>query len=149
MSILICYDGSESAKHAVSATAQLLPATPVLLVTAWAPPPSALPDSFGQEADELHGDDDPLIVQARERAREIAEQGRDLALELGLPADAKTVRADSSYWQALLDTAQGNEAELMVLGTRGHHAAESHLLGSVANSVAHHSQIPVMVVPTP
>jgi hypothetical protein len=36
-----------------------------------------------------------------------------------------------------------------VLGTHGHHAVESALLGSVAGAVTHHSPVPVMIVPAP
>ena len=45
--------------------------------------------------------------------------------------------------------AESREADLLVLGARGHGGFTGMLLGSVTNSVAHHAACPVVIVPTP
>ena len=42
---------------------------------------------------------------------------------------------------------QSVDAALLVVGSRGHSAVGSLLLGSVSNYVAHHSSCPVVIVP--
>jgi nucleotide-binding universal stress UspA family protein len=45
--------------------------------------------------------------------------------------------------------AESQEADLVVMGARGHGGFAGMLLGSVTNSVAHHALCPVVIVPTP
>ena len=47
MSILISYDGSPSAKHALAVAAAVMPASRVTLMHVWNPPDPILHDSFG------------------------------------------------------------------------------------------------------
>lgn len=48
---------------------------------------------------------------------------------------------------ALLDAAR--DAELLVVGTRGHGGFSGLLLGSVSQQVSHHAPCPVVIVPRP
>ena len=50
--------------------------------------------------------------------------------------------------ERILQTAQAHGADLIVLGTHGRSGIERLLLGSVAQSVSHHSNIPVLLVRT-
>lgn len=45
--------------------------------------------------------------------------------------------------------AESEEADLLVLGARGHGGFTGLLLGSVTTSVAHHASCPVVIVPQP
>jgi nucleotide-binding universal stress UspA family protein len=149
MSIVICYDGSPSAKHAVSVAHSTLGHKPAVLLHVWSPPAEILADAFSTSAAATG----PSIVElerwALERAQEIAEQGFELARHIGFAVEVRLERNDTSVWRKILDVADETEADLIVVGTRGQTAVQSVLLGSVSNAVVHHSARPVLVVPTP
>jgi len=49
--------------------------------------------------------------------------------------------------RTIVDAAVTKEAELIVMGTRTHSATKQFFMGSTANKVMHHTDIPVLVVP--
>ncbi len=148
MSILLCYDGSPSARQAISVAHQTLGLMPATLLHVWNPPVEFLAAApFGTAS----GEGGPSIAEferlSLERAQEIAQKGQELARELGLTVDTRTERADPSVWQTILGIADETDAELIVIGTRGATAVQSLLLGSVSNALVHHSKRPVLVMP--
>jgi nucleotide-binding universal stress UspA family protein len=147
MSILICYDGSPSAKHAVAVAHATLGHKAATLLHVWNPPAEFAADSFGLPS----SSSGPSIVElerfAVKRGQGVAEEGEQLARRLGLAVEARLVRSDTAVWSTILDVAAETDAELVVIGTRGATAVQSHLLGSVSNAVVHHSERPVLVVP--
>lgn len=149
MTTIICYDGSPSAKRAIMVSARTLRAANAVVLHVWTPPADLLADSFSDPGAIGEMVLPGLEVRVRERADEIAEEGQSLAREHGIEATALVERSRSSYWRTILDVAADCDAELIVLGTHGHHAVESALLGSVAGGVTHHSAVPVMIVPAP
>jgi len=147
MSILICYDGSPSAKHALSVAQDTLGSEHAILMHVWSPPEKVHADSFGTKDRAAGVSNHELENRAQERAREVTDEGRRLAGELGLNVDVFSERNGSSVWRTILDAANDVDAKLIVVGTHGATAAQSDLLGSVANALASHSDRPVVVVP--
>jgi len=144
--ILLCYDGSPSAEHAISVAQSACGSKPATLLSVWSPPfPAA--DSFGIAATPTPASFDELEQFASERAQAIARQGCEHARGLGIPVEARVERSDSNVWRTILDVADELNAELIVIGTRGVTAVQSALLGSVSNAVVHNSERPVLVVP--
>jgi nucleotide-binding universal stress UspA family protein len=145
--ILLCYDGSPSAEHAISVAQSACGSKPTMLLSVWSPPLPAA-DSFGIPAMSTGLSRDELEQFASERAEAIARQGCEHARGLGIPVEARVERSDSSVWRTILDVADELNAELIVVGTRGVTAVQSALLGSVSNAVVQHSGRPVLVVPS-
>jgi nucleotide-binding universal stress UspA family protein len=142
--ILLCYDGSPNAKHAISTAQATFGSSPITVLTVWS---SAFPagDSFGLPAS--RSDFAELDSYAQKHAAAVAQEGCELAGNLGLTAQARVEHSPDGCWQTILDVADELDADCLVLGTRGSRAVESALLGSVSNAVVHHSKRPVLVVP--
>jgi nucleotide-binding universal stress UspA family protein len=147
MSILICYDGSPSAAHALSVAHATLGHKDAILLHVWSPPAGVLSDAFSTRAGPSGPSYSDLEALAVTRAGEVSDRGRELAAGLGLKVEVRQQRNDSSVWQTILDAAEAVDAELIVVGTHGATAVQSNLLGSVSNALAHHSERPVVLVP--
>jgi nucleotide-binding universal stress UspA family protein len=64
---------------------------------------------------------------------------------MGVDYEVAVVEGDTRI--ALLDLARDRAADLLVIGSRGHGPVGQLLLGSVATSLAQHSELPVTIVP--
>jgi nucleotide-binding universal stress UspA family protein len=146
--ILICYDGSEDSKQAITRVGNLFPGQPAIVLHVWEPlkdvasvPP--VPGLHGmleaglEEMDKIGG----------EVSQRTAEEGAQQAREAGLEAEPLSVSATGRAWRNILNVARDRDAQAIVLGQRGIGGAERALLGSVSTAVVHHSDRPVVVVP--
>jgi nucleotide-binding universal stress UspA family protein len=147
MPVLICYDGSPSAKRAIAVAQATLATGHVILLHIWESPVAVLADAFSDSGIAPGPPIQELNRIATERARTIAEEGQEFARAQGLAVELRVERDVASAWRTILDVADEIDADLIVVGTRGHAAVQSDLLGSVSGAVVHHSTRPVMVVP--
>jgi nucleotide-binding universal stress UspA family protein len=149
MSILLCYDGSLSSKHALAVTRAMLSANEIVLLYVWRPPAAIAADAFGEP--DAAG---PTIIQLEsreiERARVVTDEAREL--EAAHPGPAVDVRIERQHAggvsATIVDVANQLGSELIVVGTHGQTAVEPGLLGSVSGELVHQARIPVLVVPT-
>jgi nucleotide-binding universal stress UspA family protein len=147
MSVLLCYDGSESAKHAIWAAHATLGHRSLTLLHVWHPPAAVLADAFGAKSPVVGPSAYEFERWAEARAQEVLREGEKLALELGFAVEGRAERSETAAWQTILDVADQIDAKLIVLGTHGTTAVQSGLLGSVSAAVTNHSRRPVLVVP--
>lgn len=131
--ILVAYDGSESAKRALEEAAKLTHNGGTVTIVSVA---EELPQ-FGRAAAML------VPEEHEERRRELREAKAMLA-ERGIKAKAVERRGDAATM--ILDEAEKEGAELIVMGTRGLGSGKRWLLGSVSTKVLHHSPSNVLVV---
>jgi len=147
MSILICYDGSPSAKHAIALTASVLPERRVTLLHVWNPPDPILADAFS-EPDAVAGTSGKALEQwCRDRGDRVLAEGESLAAGLGLEVTGRLERSRHGIPATILEVAEELGA-IVVVGTRGA-TVQMDPLGSVSHAVLYESQLPVLVVPTP
>ena len=146
--LLICYDGSEDAKHAIRQAGGLLAAKPALVMTVW--PPAASLDSFGW-AGETAGMANfvELDRAGAENAGRIADEGVRFAHQAGLEAERVAIQATGPIWKTVIETADRHDAAAIVMGSRGLTGVRSMLLGSVSNAVVHHADRPTLIVHRP
>ena len=137
--IVVGVDGSEGSAHALRWALEeaKLRKTGVLAVHAWTMP--APPGTIGFYAASLQ---DPEAFRAEvEKAIEsfVAEV---LPERNGVPLELRVVQG--SAVEELV--AASRDAEMLVVGSRGHGGFASLLLGSVSQQCAHHASCPVTIV---
>jgi nucleotide-binding universal stress UspA family protein len=142
--LLICYDGSEHAKHAIRHSARLVSAKEALVVTVWQPTAMLGGLAWAGEASMVNGGD--LDRAVAEDAGRLADDGARIAQEAGLAAEPMAVEADEPVWKVLTEAADRNDAVAIVMGSRGLTGLRSILLGSVSSAVVQHAHRPVLVV---
>ena len=149
--ILIGYDGSPSADHALREAAALFGARQALVVVVWeagaayetleVPTIPAAPIDLRTAA---------LADQALyEGARQLAQRGARLAAELGFEAESLTVADEMSVAKTLDRLARERDVQTIVVGAHGHSRLEKLFLGSTSRQVLEHAPCPVLVVPPP
>jgi nucleotide-binding universal stress UspA family protein len=70
---------------------------------------------------------------------------RAAAEAAGIPCEAHTVEA-LHPWEAIIEHAQRQECDLLVMASHGRRGVTALLLGSETQKVLTHSKIPVLVV---
>jgi nucleotide-binding universal stress UspA family protein len=139
--ILVPVDGSEVSNHALEFAQALSNATGAALEVLHVVPdlelPTAEPRVTGETLKEIqhqrHVQGETVIQSARER---IGPDGKTLLM------NAHNERIDS----AIERIAREEHAGMVVIGTHARGGLERLLLGSVAESFAHHSSLPMLIV---
>ena len=146
--LLLCYDGSEDAKHAIERASELFPRRHALVVKVWQPPVlGGL--GFAAASAASTGSLVELDRAAAELAGRVANDGVHIAQAVGLDAEPVVVEAVGPVWEAIVKTADQHDAATIVMGPRGLTGLRSVLLGSVSSAVVHHADRPTLVIPPP
>lgn len=138
MRVVVGVDGSKGSRVALEwalEEARLRHAT-VTAVTAWSPvltgyikaPPAPFID--------------PAMLD--EAAAKVLKDALEDVDTRGLTVETKVVAGGAA--EAI--TSESTNADLVVVGTRGHGGFTGLLLGSVSQQVAHHANCPVVIVPS-
>ncbi|WP_162788412.1 universal stress protein [Amycolatopsis albispora] len=150
--ILIGFDGTPTAEHAIREAARLLGARRALVVTVWeagqAFSPLNLPISGLEGA--------PVTVDVRtglevdqaayETARQLARAGARLAVEHGFDATGHAVADDVTVADTLVRLAAETGAAAVVVGAHRHGGLSKLLLGSTSSAVIERAGCPVVVI---
>ena len=141
--IVVGVDGSEESRAALDWAVEegRLRQAPVLAIHAWEVPLVPAPTGLVPPSVEVVGD----LTELREDAaslveimvQEIAGDAADVEIR-PLTVEDKPVRA-------LLDAAERNDAQMIVVGSRGHGGFVSLLIGSTSDQVARHATCPVVI----
>jgi nucleotide-binding universal stress UspA family protein len=143
-SIVVGTDGSDTAREAVSQAVELAArlGARLQIVSAYEPVPGArLREEAHQAPPDLQWtvnpreDVDATLREAAEAARSGGVESVTYARQ-GDPADA------------ILDVAEEQGADLIVVGNKGMTGARRFLLGSVPNRVSHHAPCSVLIIRT-
>ncbi|MGH2763165.1 MAG: universal stress protein [Thermoleophilaceae bacterium] len=146
--LIICYDGSEDAKHAIERAAGLLAARPALVVTVWQSTASLEGFAWlGVSAGVANFVE--FDHAAAEAGGRTADEGVRIAQEAGLEAEPVPIKAAGPAWKTIVETADRHDAAAIVMGSRGLTGVRSMLLGSVSNAVVHHTERPTLVIHRP
>jgi nucleotide-binding universal stress UspA family protein len=143
-SIVVGTDGSETAGEAVRQAAELASAigAKVHLVSAFEPVSGQRLREERVEAP----DDMQWAVNAREDVDATLKDAAEKVKEGGAQVETYARQGDPA--DAILDVAEEEKADLIVVGNKGMTGAKRFLLGSVPNKVSHHAPCSVMIIRT-
>ncbi|HWG07953.1 MAG TPA: universal stress protein [Solirubrobacteraceae bacterium] len=143
-SIVVGTDGSETATQAVRQAAELAGAVgaKLELVSAYAPvSEQRLSEERRQAPEDLQ-----WAINPREDVDATLEAAAAIAAEAGVEVQVYPRQGDPA--DAILDVAEEQEADLIVVGNKGMTGAKRFLLGSVPNKVSHHAPCSVLIIRT-
>jgi nucleotide-binding universal stress UspA family protein len=144
-SIVVGTDGSETAKTAVRYAIDLARelGSRLQIVSAYEPVSDQRLRSEGLVVPE----DLQWMVNPREDVLALLHDAQQEALGAGV-SEVETFARQGDAADAILDIAEEQRADLIVVGNRGMTGAKRFLLGSVPNKVSHHAPCSVLVVRT-
>lgn len=145
--LLLCYDGSEDAKHAIEHAGRLLGGRDALVVTVWQPTP-ALGTSLFAPTDGKFGFVE-IDRAAAELGKRVARDGVRIAQQAGLHAKPVAVEATGPVWKTIVEIADRHDAATIVMGSRGLTGLRPLLLGSVSSAIVQHADRPTLLVRQP
>jgi nucleotide-binding universal stress UspA family protein len=146
--LILCYDGSEDARHAIQRAGALFPGRRALVVTVWQPTAATGSLGFAGETAGMIGVFE-LDRAAGEAGGRVAQEGVRIAHDAGLLAEPVAVEAAGPVWKTILEIAERDDAATVVMGSRGLTGLRAMLLGSVSSAVVHHADRPTLIVRQP
>ncbi len=147
---LLCYDGSEDARHAIEQACTIFGGGEALVAHVWRPPSTfSIPGR-------LIGDKHPLAAaaaefdaSAAEDAERLVAEGVTVAIRAGFDASSETAKCGRAAWAALAKLAEDRDAKAVIVGSRGGSQIRDAVLGSVSHGLVNHSTRPVLVTTHP
>jgi nucleotide-binding universal stress UspA family protein len=133
--IVLALDGSEDSRRAIPVAANLARQDGARVVVA-----HVEQDVAGKGGGPIPATEDEIQAEVRKQSEQLSAEGIETTVEmrtivLGGPAGP------------ISEIAREADADLIVVGTRGHSAAAGVLLGSVTQRLLHKAPCPVLVVP--
>jgi nucleotide-binding universal stress UspA family protein len=140
--ILICYDGSESARRAIHVAADILGVRSAIVLDVG--PLFTRAESYAVAASAASSIE--FEHAHAEEALDRAGEGADIARAAGFTAMPQGAVA-APTWEGILDVADEIGASAIVVGSHGRTGVREFVEGSVSHEIAKHSPLPVLVVP--
>jgi nucleotide-binding universal stress UspA family protein len=143
-SIVVGTDGSETANEAVRQAIDLARALSAKLqiVSAYEP----VSDTRLREEAQQVPADMQWMVNPREDVDATLQVAAEQAREAGIDVEIFARQGDPA--DAILDVAEEQHSDLIVVGNKGMTGAKRFLLGSVPNKVSHHAPCSVLIIRT-
>jgi nucleotide-binding universal stress UspA family protein len=142
--IVVGTDGSETATSAVETAVELAKISKAKLeiVSAYEPIPQ---QRLREEGEGISGDVSHAI-NPREDVQFVLDKAAAVAKKAKI--DVVTHPREGDPADAILDVAEENNADLVLVGNKGMTGARRFLLGSVPNKISHHAPCDVWIVKT-
>ena len=144
-SIVVGTDGSETARKAVQQATDLAKqvGASVSLVSAYEPVSN---QRLREEQREVPKDLEWMVNPREDVEATLKEAGEEVG---GAGVKVETFAREGDAADAILDVAEEQSADLIVVGNKGMTGAKRFLLGSVPNKVSHHAPCSVLIIRTP
>lgn len=145
--VLICYDGSDRAQHAIAVTATLFPGAHAHVLNVWEPLERIVARyaAIGPYLGEGIGEADAGI-EADSAA--LAAAGAKLAEDAGMQATPHAASLRTTVWEAVVELAEKLDVDAIITGTRSLHGVREALANTLSHALLQHSRRPVLAIPT-
>jgi nucleotide-binding universal stress UspA family protein len=143
-SIVVGTDGSETARKAVQQATELARqvGASISLVSAYEPVSNA---RLRDEKREVPKDMEWMVNPREDVEATLTEASEEVQ---GAGVKVETFAREGDAADAILDVAEEQHADLIVVGNKGMTGAKRFLLGSVPNKVSHHAPCSVLIIRT-
>ena len=140
-SIVVGTDGSDTARQAVIQAAEMARATgaKLVVVSAYAPVTAKVATGGSPEAGDWNVGSDVLVEG-------VLSDAKGATAASGVQVETRAIRGDAA--DGIIEVAEQEGADLIVVGNKGMTGAKRFLLGSVPNKVSHHAPCSVLIVRT-
>ena len=138
--IMIATDGSEQVRRAVATAIEIAKLSGAKLYAVYVMANDEFSMPYPKNVELEKSFFDYFRTEGKEATAYVETSGRDENVEV------KSVILEGSPAQEIVNFAEGNDIDLIVMGTHGKNAVERFLLGSVAENVVRHSRKAVLVV---
>jgi nucleotide-binding universal stress UspA family protein len=137
--VLVAFDGSPLSKRALTYAVENFPDATITTIYVINPIESVFDVEVGglPVAEDWYDD-------AQERATNIHKTAADLAADHGIEVD--TVTEVDRPARAILEYVENSDVDQVVMGSHGRSGLDRAILGSVAETVARRSRVPVTIV---
>jgi nucleotide-binding universal stress UspA family protein len=140
--IVVAVDGSESSNKVYDVAAQLAKlSNGKLIIVHVVMPPQPVGGLFYTDAYSI----DKLRIDLEEAGNRLLQSYSEKSIN-GYNIAFETILAQGYPPDAIIREANAKGADLIVVGSRGFSGAKHFFIGSVPNSVLHHSTVPVLLV---
>ncbi|MEW6694666.1 Universal stress protein [Tepidimonas thermarum] len=85
------------------------------------------------------------LAEAQAAAGKALDDLRQVCVERGVPFSGDTIERNVTY-EGILETADAEGCDLIVMGSHGRKGVQALILGSVAQKVLTHAKVPVLIV---
>jgi nucleotide-binding universal stress UspA family protein len=144
-SILVGTDGSETAHTALRRAIELAAGLRARLQIVSAYEPVADPRLHGEQV--IAPKDAQWAINPHDDVLALLDQARTEARSAGVE-EVETFARQGDAADAIIDVAEEQSCDLIVVGNKGMTGAKRFLLGSVPNKVSHHAPCSVLIVRT-
>lgn len=141
--IVVGVDGSEESRGALAWAVEegRLRQAPVLAIHAWELPMVPAPTGLVPPSVEVASD----LTELRQGSAELVESMvREIAADAP-DVEVRPLAVEDGPVNALLAAAEQNDAQMIVVGSRGHGGFVALLIGSTSDQVARHATCPVLI----
>lgn len=146
--VLIAYDGSDEARHAVRRARELVTCGEALVLHVYASPHAPVAIA-GPVLPVTTGVTETARREAEQRAAAVAREGCEIASAAGFRAShlCRAGSGSGGVAATIVQAAEEHAVDMIVVAARDRARIVAALLGSVEDSVVHSAPCPVLVVP--
>jgi nucleotide-binding universal stress UspA family protein len=142
--ILFPTDGSEISRRAADTAIELARKLGIGVVAFHSIPSYVAPIADGMYAYVPFDTEEEFTKACKAAAAELIKEVETDAKKAGVPFASSVVTAPAP-WHAIIEAAKDNDCDLIVMASHGRKGVAGVLLGSEANKVLTHSEVPVLV----